>query len=187
VPEGTSQVDGLLGEYAETRRRAEAIFAGRTAEQLLKRPGEKRWSAAECVEHLNITSRAYLPRISEALGTLRQKNLTNKGLNRGRFRLNWNARLLKYWLEPPSRLRLPTGAAFQPVHVQDPAGVLSSFQALNLELEEKLAAARGLALDAEKIRSPFAENMRYCVYSAFVLLAAHNRRHLWQAESALKG
>lgn len=177
-----SQVDGLLGELAETRRRAETIFSGRAAEQVLRRPGEKRWSAAECMEHLNITNRAYVPRISEALGTLRQKNLANKE----RFRLDWNARLLKYWLEPPSRLRLPTGAAFQPIQVQDPAGVLSLFQALNLELEEKLAAARGLALDAERIRSPFAENMQYSVYSAFVLIAAHNRRHLWQAENALK-
>jgi DinB superfamily len=192
VADALSQVDGLLGELAETRRRAETIFSGRTAEQVLRRPAEKRWSAAECVEHLNITNRAYLPRISEALGKLRQKSLANKErlnkgrLNEGTFRLDWNARLLKYWLEPPSRLRLPTGAAFQPIQVQDPAGVLSSFQALNLELEEKLADGRGLALDAEKIRSPFAENMQYSVYSAFVLIAAHNRRHLWQAENALK-
>ena len=182
MAEAGLQLDALLGEYEEVRRRAGAIFAGCTADQLLKRPAEKRWSAAECVEHLNITNRAYLPRISEALRTLREKNVSSTEA----FRLDWNARLLKYWLEPPSRLRLRTGAAFQPLHAHDPTGVLSGFQSLNGELEDKLAAARGLALDAEKIRSPFAENMRYSVYSAFVLIAAHNRRHLWQAENALK-
>ncbi len=28
--------------------------------------------------------------------------------------------------------------------------------------------------------------MKYNAYSAFVLIAAHNRRHLWQAELALR-
>jgi len=182
MTEAVSQIDGLLGEFVKARRRAETIFAGRTAEQLLKRPGEKRWSAAECVEHLNITNRAYLPRIAEALAALRQKNPAIKGTI---LKLDWNARLLKYWLEPPSRLRLPTGAAFQPIEVRDPGGALYAFQSLSQELEEKLATARGLALDAEKICSPFAESMKYSVYSAFVLIAAHNRRHLWQAENAL--
>jgi DinB superfamily len=128
-----------------------------------------------------MTNRAYLPRLSEAIRILREKNL----VSHGSFRLDWNARLLKYWLEPPSRLRLPTRAAFQPASPQDPAAVLSAFQSIGQELEEELAGARALALDAERIRSPFAENMKYNVYSAFTLIAAHNRRHLWQAGNAL--
>jgi DinB superfamily len=127
-----------------------------------------------------MTNRAYLPRFSEAIRILREKNL----VSHGSFRLDWNARLLKYWLEPPSR-RLPTGAAFQPVTSQDPTAVLSAFQSIGQEIEEELTAARTLALDAERIRSPFAESMKYNIYSAFTLIAAHNRRHLWQAGNAL--
>jgi hypothetical protein len=181
MPNADAQIDSLLHELRETRARAEAIFNGRKPAELLRRPAEKRWSAAECVEHLNITNRAYLPRLSEAIRTLREKNLANHG----GFRLDWNARLLKYWLEPPSRLRLPTGAAFQPVGLQDPTALLSAFQSIGQEIEEELTAARTLALDAERIRSPFAESMKYNVYSAFTLIAAHNRRHLWQAGNAL--
>jgi hypothetical protein len=48
------------------------------------------------------------------------------------------------------------------------------------------AARRGLALDRVKITSPFAENRKYSAYSAFVLIPAHKRRHLWQAEQALR-
>jgi hypothetical protein len=181
MPAIDSQVDSLLQELRETRAHAEEIFSGRTAAELLRRPAEKRWSAAECIEHLKITNRAYLTRLSEAVRSLRQKNLAR----RGKFRLNWNARLLKYWLEPPSRLRLPTGAAFRPVSQVDPTTVLNVFQSIGHELEKELANARELALDAEKIRSPFAQSMEYSAYSAFVLIAAHNRRHIWQARAAL--
>jgi hypothetical protein len=181
MPYADAQIDSLLQELRETRARAEAIFNSRKPAELLRRPEEKRWSAAQSLEHLNITNRAYLPRLSEVIRILREKNL----VSHGSFRMDWNARLLKYWLEPPSRLRLPTGAAFQPGSPQDPAAVLSAFQSIGQEVEEELAAARTLALDAEKIRSPFSENMKYNVYSAFTLIAAHNRRHLWQAGNAL--
>jgi hypothetical protein len=43
----------------------------------------------------------------------------------------------------------------------------------------------GLNLGGAEIISPFAKNVRYSTYSAFVLIAAHNRRHLWQAERVL--
>jgi hypothetical protein len=58
------------------------------------------------VEHLNITNRAYLPRLSEAIRILREKNL----VSHGSFRPDWNARLLEYWLEPPSRPALAHGS-----------------------------------------------------------------------------
>jgi hypothetical protein len=69
--------------------------------------------------------------------------------------------------------------------VPDPSAILTAFQSLGQKLEQELVSARSLALDAENIHSPFAENMEYNVYSAFVIIAAHNRRHLWQAGNAL--
>jgi hypothetical protein len=47
------------------------------------------------------------------------------------------------------------------------------------------AAARTLALHAEKTRSPFSENVRDEVGSALTVIAAHHHRHLWQAGNAL--
>ncbi len=136
----------------------------------------------ECIEHLHLSNRSYLPRLEEALRILRERKLTAGGP----FRLDWNARLLKYWLEPPSRLRLPTGAPFKPINISDPAASFGEFESLNRQLEELLAPARGLDLGRARIISPFAQNVKYSAYSAFVLIAAHNRRHLWQAENALR-
>ncbi|HKV62146.1 MAG TPA: DinB family protein [Candidatus Acidoferrum sp.] len=179
---GTTQIDSLFEQLRASLWQAAQIFSSHTTGQLQHHPGRGCWSAAECIAHLNLSNRAYLSLLDSAIEELRKKKLSSDGP----FRLNWNARLLKYWLEPPSRLRLPTGAGFQPAAVKDADAALGEFQAIGKELEEKLNSARGLALDQIKIISPFAENMKYNAYSAFVLIAAHNRRHLWQAEQALR-
>jgi hypothetical protein len=119
----TSQIDSLVDQWRVNLRQAEQIFSSHTTGQLQHNPVQRRWSAAECIAHLNFSNRAYLPLLDSAIQQL---------------------------------------------------------------LEEKLNSARGLALDRVKISSPFATNMEYSAYSAFVLIPAHNRRHLWQAEPALR-
>src|SRR5258708_30192308 len=182
MPTGNGQIDAILDQLREYLRQAQLMFESHTTGQLQLHPGQGRWSAAECLAHLNLGNRAYLPLLDSAIERLREK----KVLGDGSFDLNWNARLLKYWLEPPSRLRLPTSPPFQPMAVRDPAEALEEFQAIGKALEEKLNSARGLALDRVKLVSPFAEKEKYNTYSAFVLIAAHNRRNLWQAEEALR-
>ena len=121
-------------------------------------------------------------RIDAALRELEAKKKTSGGP----MVMNLNARLLKWWLEPPSRLKLPTTPAFQPLSVTSAEQVLRAFQELNARIDGQLNLGRGLALDKAMIGSPFAENMKYNLYSAIVLIAAHNRRHLWQAANALE-
>lgn len=176
-----SQIDALRTELGETSSRAAKLWSKYSPAQLLRKPGEKKWSAAECVEHLNITNRAYLPRIEEALREVEAK----KTVTSVPMVMNFNAKLLRWWLEPPSRLKLPTSVAFQPPAVGSAGEVLQAFQELNARIDEQLNRANGLALDKAMISSPFAETMKYNVYSAFVLIVAHNRRHLWQAANAL--
>ena len=48
--------DSLRSAQSRLRRLDDKL----SAEEWSKRPGKARWSAAECVEHLNLTSRAYL-------------------------------------------------------------------------------------------------------------------------------
>lgn len=117
------QVDSLIRELQVSSVHAQQLFAERTAEQLLHKPDEKSWSAAECLEHLNLSNRSYLSRLEPILAHLRSRNL----LAVKPFRLNSNAALLKYWLEPPSRLRLPTSARFQPLRVEDWSGLATPF------------------------------------------------------------
>jgi hypothetical protein len=175
MPDAASQLAALARQFDDATARA--LRLGQAA-GFEKRPAPARWSAAECVEHLNLTTRAYLPRIEPGLRELRSRNQ----LSRGPYRMELMPRFLNWLLEPPVRLKMPTSAPFQPAEIADPTRVVPDFVELQQRLLDLLRQSEGLAIDAFKIHSPFAESVRYNLYSAFVLTATHQRRHLWQAE-----
>jgi hypothetical protein len=60
--------------------------------------------------------------------------------------------------------------------------VLPDFLKLQQRLKNSLRLADGRAIDKVKIRSLFDQRIRYNLFSFFHVMAAHQRRHLWQAE-----
>jgi hypothetical protein len=64
--------------------------------------------------------------------------------------------------------------------------VLPTFVESQEILVDCLRAADGVALDRATLISPFNRRLRYNLLSAFAILAAHERRHLWQVEQAIK-
>lgn len=60
-------------------------------------------------------------------------------------------------------------------------GPLPRFLALRSRLARRLGDAKGLDAGRVKVRSPFIPLLRVDLVSAFRVVAAHERRHLWQA------
>jgi DinB superfamily len=177
----TAQLDTVVRDLQAATAHARTLEKRLPPSELARRPGPKRWSPAECIEHLNLTSRAYLQLIEPGVRELRGK----AQFASGPYRMEGKARFLAWVLKPPVRLRVPTSAPFQPVNLSDPARVIPDFASLQDKLLEQIHLAEGLALDRYQIASPFAKSMRYNLYSAFVLIAVHERRHLWQADQAV--
>jgi DinB superfamily len=171
------QLDLLADEFRAVSDRARALVARVGVARLTERPATGGWNIAECLEHLNMTTRAFLPRWREAL--------SNAPKSDGPYRTDLWGKLLVWVLEPPSRFRMPTTPAFQQIQTPPPDQVLPAFLACQDDLLTVLASARGLAIDRVKVRSPFQEKMQYSVWSSFRISAAHHRRHLWQAERVL--
>ena len=59
---------------------------------------------------------------------------------------------------------------------------LERFDYLQQEVQVRIDRSAGLAVDRLRLVSPFDARMKYNLYAAFCLIAAHQRRHLWQAE-----
>jgi hypothetical protein len=171
----------LRAQTAECTDRARQLHA-RAGDKWAQRPTANRWSAAECVEHLNLTAEAFLPRLKRAVEQARTLPPAS-----GPYQIDWAARLLNWLLEPPARMKMPTGPAFVPSLAENAEVVLPRFEKLQTEVNALIVASEGLAVDKVKITSLFAENFKYSAYGAFCVIPTHERRHLWQAERALDG
>ncbi len=154
-----------------------------------RKPAANRWSAAECVEHLNLTSRAYVPLLRDAIaraGEVRRSPTKHYRHDS----LGW---FLSMMFGPLRRLgkfklvRVKTTSAFVPKPGRSRTEILSDFVRLQAELISLVRSADGLPIDDVKIVSPFGGRMRYSAYSALVIVSRHEHRHLEQAEEAAHG
>jgi hypothetical protein len=175
------QVQDIRRQLDEATTRLEDMAARAGAARWQERPGAATWSASECVQHLVITVDAFLPRIDAALA---QATPRSGGMD-APFRQSPIGRLFVRFLEPPYRLRAKTGGPFVPETSRPPEIDLAEFTARHAQLHARLDGAAAYALDRLTLRSPFFERLRYTLYTTFLLIPAHERRHIWQAEQAL--
>jgi hypothetical protein len=173
------QLASLLDQIQRVTGDAEKLVLGRSKADLNARPELDSWSAAECVDHLAQTTGAFLPAIADAIASA--PNLaTNRALRTGTL-----AQLFIRNLEPPYRFRFKVLAHLAPQN-QDFAVAWDGFMESQSQLSATVRSAAGLAIDKVKVKSPVYARISYNVYGAFRILAAHERRHLWQAKQILR-
>jgi hypothetical protein len=149
------------------------------------RPGPDRWSAAECIEHLNLTSRAYIPLLRHALEVG-----TRPATPPTRYRKDFLGGLFSALVGPLPRIakkrfgRVKTTGEFVPQPKATRVETVAEFDRLQADLIAITRQADGFPLSDMKIVSPFGGKISYNVYSALVILPRHQERHLAQAEDA---
>ena len=172
------QLQVIADEYRGAERRLHDLVRAIPAERWGRRSDPERWSVAECVAHLNLTSTEYLPLLREAIGRARALGLPAPARYR-RDPVGW---LLWATMGPPVRVRLKTIARFIPESTAAPAELVREFDRLQQVQLDLLAQADGLPLSQVRVTSPFNARVRYNLYACFTILPRHQHRHLWQAE-----
>ena len=158
-------------------------LADTTAPELWSvRADPDRWSAAECVAHLNLTAQAFLPLIRRAL---EEAAALGGGAPR-RLRRDLAGWMLWRTAAPPVRFRVRTTAQFVPTAAEPLSSLLATFDRLQAEQLECLRQADGRPIHRVKITSPFDPRLRYNLYACFTVLPRHQERHIWQAAQVLR-
>jgi DinB superfamily len=178
-----SQLDAVRDALEETARRGRELAARLDDETWRRRPATGGWSAAECLAHLNLTTDAMAPLMGAAIDRARQSGQSPPA----RLKPDLLGRALAWFLEPPYRMRARTQPAFVAQADLPKASIMDAWDRGHRDLAALVEGARGVPIDGVKIVSPFDPRglMKYSVYSAFLILAAHERRHLWQASRAV--
>jgi hypothetical protein len=174
---------GAADQVRSLIRCARDLVRGADREALTSTPPGGGWSPVQCLEHLNETARVYLPVLAEAMERGRAAGLVGRP-GPGRTLLG---RAAAWSQEPPVRIRVRTHDLIEPAPgALDPDAVLEQFELLHEELIVRINESGSLDRKRIRVRSVLDARLKLSLGDWFVFLAAHARRHLWQAERALE-
>jgi hypothetical protein len=174
-----ADIRDLVEELAANEREAAKVVDGLSAERGVWRPSPAAWSVAECLDHLATANRVYLGELRPAAARARERGRLRRGAARPGLVGGWFVATL----EPPPRplFKLKAPRKIQPRSSPPLADAYAGF------ITEHRAAAAFLSdnadLDLAHVRfvNPFVRGIRFSLATGLHVIAAHERRHLWQA------
>ena len=137
------------------------------------------WSVAECLDHLAIANRAYL----RAMEPVAERSSTQGSARRGPAQPGVFGSWFVRTLEPPVNPRFRTKAPeiIRPRHAASLADALARFLASHDEVRTFLRRYAHIDLAGARFPNPFVRGIRFSLATGLHVIAAHERRHLWQA------
>lgn len=153
------------------------LVSGLTAQQGSWRAEPRSWSVAQCLDHLTITNRVYLdamrPSADRAVQQRRRRRAPAEPGVVGR----WFVRTI----EPPVRAHLKSPRIFRPRTLPSLADATAGFLASQEEVRSFLRRYADVDLAGVRFPNPFIPSVRFSLATGLHVIAAHERRHLWQA------
>jgi hypothetical protein len=168
----------LERQLQDNLRAAEAFARDLNEAQFQWQPAPTSWSIAQCFDHLAVANRVYLEPMGEAIAAARQRGSRRRGpIRPGAF-----SRFFLSTLEPPPRRKLRAPRKIVPTLGKSKDVVVRDFLGSQVEVLALLREAADLDLNRIRFVNPFIPLLRFTVGTGFLVIATHERRHLWQAE-----
>jgi len=141
----------------------------------------ERWSIAECLDHLAISTGIYLDAMQSAIGG------ASAGPSAGIFRTaGFASTRFTRDMEPPPRRKFPAPGKIRPRATLKPETILPDFLAAMDRVSALVESTAQKDLNTVRFRNPFIPLLRFTVATGFLIIAAHCRRHLWQADQVTR-
>jgi hypothetical protein len=158
---------------------ARALVAGLSEAQGTWKAEAGSWSVAQCLDHLATANRVYL----KAMEPPAARSSSEGRRRRGPARPGVVGRWFVASLEPPasSRWKTKAPAAIRPRESPGLADAAGAFFQSQEEVRAFLAKYADVDLSGVHFPNPFIRGVRFSLATGLHVLAAHERRHLWQA------
>jgi hypothetical protein len=174
-----SDLHALEQAYDSAERDARAVTDGLTEALGTWRAEPSSWSVAECLDHLAVASRVYIaamePSAADALANGRRRQGPAMPGLIGR----WFVRTFEPPVKPRFKIKAPR--KIRPRVSPPLADAAAAFLESQTELQRFLRTYAGIDLAGVHFPNPFIKGVRLSLATGLHVLAAHNRRHLWQA------
>ena len=172
-------LQSVLDDFDKSDQEARRIIEGLTDEQANWQPSPASWSIAQCLNHLAIGNKMYAAALREAMT---RANASGKPRRDPIRPGGWFSAYFLRSMEPPAKQKWKAPKKIVPASRIGAAEALDAF--LRADDDLRAVVRDGAPLDLNRIRfhNPFVAIFRFTVATGLLLMAAHNRRHLWQAD-----
>jgi len=169
----------ILDDINAADRAADVIAAACSDEQFHWRPREGQgWSIGECLDHLATINVVYGNAIRQGIQNARTRGWTRRTAAAPGF---FGSLFVKS-LEPPVTRRLRAPANTRPGPQRSRDATLAAYHAAHEQIRAMVADAAEIDANRACFVNPFIRVVRVRVSTGLSVIAAHDRRHLWQAE-----
>ena len=161
---------------------AEKLSSALSDDDFFWRPdGGARWSVALCLDHLAVANGLYAGAMRGGLEAAKRRGWRRHGPAKpgflgGKFAAS---------LEPPVKRRTSAPGKIKPQATRSRAEILAAYRAAHDQIRALIVEAADVDVNRATFQNPFIGFVRMKVSSAFHIIAAHDRRHLWQAQQVV--
>ena len=149
-------------------------------EHLSKTPAPDKWSAAQCLEHLNFYGRHYIPAIQSAVKKAAQKGSHVSPV----FHSGWlGAKFTKMMMPGSKGMQSPRNA--RPSAQPDPVLMLQEYLEQAEKMLQLLSQAEKFNLEKIKVPISLTNLLRLRLGDTFAFYLAHQARHILQIQRVL--
>jgi hypothetical protein len=171
------ELRALMDQLDENERHVQALVAELDEAQILWQPSPASWSIGQCLDHITVTNRVYLEPMSRAVALARERGPRRRGPIRPGAPSRWFIRTL----EPPPHRRLPAPKKIVPSLGKTRTQLAAEFGREQQRVRDLLLSAAALDLNRTRFVNPLLPLLRFSVGTGLLVIAAHERRHLYQA------
>jgi hypothetical protein len=145
--------------------------------------GGRGWSIGQCLDHLRVAIVTYLAPMAVAADTARTRGLTRRDpLRPG----GWPSRWFVSMMGPQPRVKMKAPTKIVPGARLEKASAVAAFLAAQEQVRDYVRRTADLDLNAVRFANPFISGLRFTAATGLLVIEAHNRRHLWQAEQVTR-
>lgn len=145
------------------------------------KPFPNKWSAIECIVHINTTNKSYLGKIKNSLTASEEVDIIERDY-KPRYLISKFIDSMK----AESKMKFKSPKVFMDSYNDDFEKVIHDFFTIQNELINLAEASGKYDLSKIKFTSPVTKLLRLQLGEAFMIIIEHQKRHLQQAKIALK-
>ena len=178
MPAISESRDAILDQLKSSEEAATKLIAGLSHAQMNWQPNDRRsWSIWQCLDHLARTNRAYCQSMLEAIAHPGRHLKATQAITPG-----WFGRLFVAKMEPSARTKYKTVKKVTPGTEGDAEAAMRDFVDSHAEARRVVASWEEVDFNRVRFQNPFVPVLRFTVGTGLMIINAHDRRHLCQAE-----